>query len=107
MMNNKLYSKVRATRDEPNSNPYARIHVLFHELAILQMKPGQRPQDEDKSNLLKYTAESFQKARLVKQFWKDFFGIKSLKDLTDERLHEIEDFLEKKIQYEHERRFGV
>ncbi len=90
------YQRVRATRNYPNSNRYAKIHVLFHELALLKIDP--KVKEDRKQN---WPVSSIK----IKQFWKDFFGIETLTELTDVRLHEIEDFMEKKIQYEYNLKF--
>ena len=101
-----IYQKVQKTRNEPNDNRYAKIHVLFHELALLKIEP-ETQNEKKKENWSGAVGRSLKAAKKTKQFWKDFFGINSLKDLSNERLHEIEDFLEKKIQYEYDRKFSV
>ena len=99
-----LYQKVRKTRDEPNINRYAKIHVLFHELAILKLNLDV---ENDYDMWFKVVNKSLKGSINVKQFWKDFFSIKTLTELSNERLHEIENFLEKKIEYEYKHKFII
>ena len=89
-MNNSIFA--RKAWNKPNSNRYAKIHALFTALAVIK---GVKPN------------ETTEGSRKVKQFWKDFFGIKTLKELSDERLHEIEDFIEKRLEFEHARKSNL
>lgn len=66
-----------------NPNRYARIHMLFRILAKA------RGAKNDQQGML-----------TVKKWWKDFFGINSLTELSDKSLDELEEFIEKRIAYE-------
>lgn len=65
-----------------NSNRYAKVHTLFRLLAL-----------ENKAKNISVAAIK------TKQFWKDFFKIDSLTDLSDKELKDLEDFIEKRIHY--------
>lgn len=65
----------------PVDNRYTKIHVLFRELAL-------------EKNLKDISQNAFK----IKKFWKDFFSIDSLTELSDKELHNFEDFIEKRIK---------
>lgn len=71
-----------------HSNRYSKIHILFRELAKLKTVPGDK--------LSNVTVYSFR----IKGFWKNFFGINSLTELSDKELHDLEHFMEERIKAE-------
>lgn len=70
-------------------NRYTKIHVLFRELARTKAPKGA-------SNLSV-------PATKIKKFWKDFFGIDSLTDLSDKELHNLERFIKQRIKAENKK----
>lgn len=87
-MNSNQQSQLKET-DNKNANRYAKIHVLFRELARTK---GIGQEDLSRAGIK------------VKKFWKEFFGIGSLTELSDERLKEMENFVADRIK--HERNFS-
>jgi len=69
-------------------NRYVRIHVLFKILAI------ERGAKVEKNNLSILNDA----ARKVKAFWKNFYGIDSLTELSDSQLNDLERLVWGRIQ---------
>jgi len=65
------------------ANRYAKIHILFRELAKAKGVPDK---------VLGYEAIK------VKQYWKDFLGIKTLTELSDEELKNVELVIQERIK---------
>lgn len=80
--------QLKKTWNIKNFNRYAKIHALFNGLAKI------------KKGLEERSWTCYLQSEKEKQFWKDFFGVKTLTELSDERLHELEYFLEKKLEFE-------
>lgn len=78
-------NKILKGRD-PNTvfvNRYSKIHILFRELA--------EARGTSKENLSSVALK-------VKRFWKDFYGVGSLTELSDEELYDIERLVEERIK---------
>ena len=73
-----------------NFNRYARIHVLFDVLA----KELTKKDKEASITSLPFARIVFN----VKRHWKNFFGIESLTELSDESLQSLELLVEKRIE---------
>jgi len=65
------------------ANRYAKIHILFRELAKARGVPDK---------------VLYPETLKVKQYWKDFLGIKSLTDLSDEELKNVELVIQERIK---------
>ena len=78
-------------------NRYARIHLLFRILAETKLNNGLR--FWKKKDLKKKKRKIYELAEQTKAFWKRFFRIDSLKDLSDEELKDLERILEKRIKF--------
>jgi len=66
-------------------NRYAQIHIMFRVLAEKKLGIGDKSKDIS------------QKTKEVKQYWKNFFSVDSLKDLSDEQLNELTDIVKRRI----------
>lgn len=75
-------------------NRYAQIHVLFRILAEtkLDMKLSETKDLEEQRKI-------YQLADQSKAYWKSFFKVDSLKDLTDNELQDLERTLRKRIEF--------
>ena len=79
---------------KPN-NRYMHIHVLFRVLAETKLD----------MRLMEYSQGSpertkiYQMAKVSKSYWKSFFKVKSLKDLSTNELQDLERILRQRIDF--------
>ena len=75
--------KTIGSKAEISPNRYAKIHILFRELAKTKGVPDK---------------VLYSETLKVKQYWKDFFGVGSLTQVSDEELHNMELVIQERIK---------